>query len=159
MCTCWSCSVNDLLSTILWNLALEIWQWILLGPVCSAEYGLRGSDQFRHVPQRLYRIGILGNLEAMWTRQAVCRVPRVSSEQCRSRTLCPTRASAVAARSYTYSTVVLGWVVCARWRPHGCQDPRVLSRTLHCNEIIKAINLVGGFLIVAYRCIHIPEQT
>lgn len=29
MCTCWSCSVNDLLSTILWNLVLEIWQWIL----------------------------------------------------------------------------------------------------------------------------------
>lgn len=32
-----------------------------LGPVCSAGwYGLHGSDQFRHVPQRLYQIVILG---------------------------------------------------------------------------------------------------
>lgn len=80
----------------------------------------------------------LGNLGAMWTHQDLCRVPRVSSEQCRSRTLCHTGASAVAVRSYTYSPVVFGRVVCVRWRPHGCQDSAVLSRTLPCNEMINA---------------------
>lgn len=49
--------------------------------------------------------------------------------------------SAVVKRRCTWFTTVFGLVMCVKCHPHLCQDLRLPSRKLHCNEMTNAIHI------------------
>lgn len=139
-----------------WDMALthRVMDTGLLGPyVCPldtpnrsfeswrvAAWGLHGFDLFQDVPQMPQLGWDLGNLG--WHLELfVTFLASFMSSLCCGSTHFPAwggsrpSESPHTTRGSTWSATKFKWVV-----PVECQDPRFPNQTLHCNEIIRAIN-------------------